>query len=1051
MGEDISRSTFNPAKRYNAVRQQQGRVQLDADWNEQVDIAAYRINTEACDVIGTSGVPRDAAGFGISAAIPNANSAPTDLAISSGRIYVSGQMCEIPRTPVGILNFTGDGTAAAGTQVQLASVVLDGAPLQPGQWLVLTAQGSPAPSPALAQVTAVNAKTGSVTFNVPVTSFGSPNTNPQAQRYITYLTQPDYPSPPALSTSGNAIVYLDVWERPVDFVDDPSLQEIALGGADTTTRTRTIWQVKYVSLAPTTPAACSTPDANINEWIAVTQPSAGLFTNGVLPVTNAGPCSISAGGGYSGIENQLYRVQIHQPGTLAGAAGPFTYPLPKGTATFKWSRDNASVTTAVTGITASASSGGAASSQLTVASTGRDAVLSFKAGDWIEITDDTTDLSGGPGELHQIDINGVDQARSTITLTTPVSTALQGRLTGSHTRIRRWDQGGKVLLAGNGNVWVDLGGAGSTGDIPVPPPGTTLVLENGITVSFALSVATGSMKAGDAWKFAARTATGNIEPLVQAPPSGNQHHYCRLGIVSFDTWNISDCRQTFAPLGERGIHVNAVALTTSGTNLLNDSTLMLQDLAVGIDISCDGALDPVSISQPDNTAGANAVPLTSAQATCQVTVGLPIVSTGPATNVAPIPPYIYGYQQMLMGAAVSLDSTGTTIHWVPTATAVAGLRAQMNTIAATLSPGTQPSSLVLPTLLAHLTLKGDKIWSASDPNTYLDGETLGVPYTDPIDNKTRRTGILLPSGDGRPGGDFSMWFWIQSPPAPPDLAASVTALTFSETVISTTSQPLSITLKNNTAAALPVSITVPPQFATIPPGSIGNIGTVTNVSIPANSTIVISLTFTPTQTGTITGNLTLVGGNTTLAIALSGTSTAYHLSPSSTALNLGSVTVGGKSGSQQITLTNDGSATTAIIVSGAISSSANFLVTFSATTLARGQSTTVNVIFSPQTAGSINGSLIVTTSPINLIPSPIALTGTGVAPKTTKDTKEITVEKVQRDVVKVTDVFQKQGITKLQPQVEPLAEPATGQAFIQANERPAVGPAVPNEVDEQEK
>jgi len=35
---DITRSTFDPTKRYTGVRMQQGRVQVDADWNEQIEM-----------------------------------------------------------------------------------------------------------------------------------------------------------------------------------------------------------------------------------------------------------------------------------------------------------------------------------------------------------------------------------------------------------------------------------------------------------------------------------------------------------------------------------------------------------------------------------------------------------------------------------------------------------------------------------------------------------------------------------------------------------------------------------------------------------------------------------------------------------------------------------------------------------------------------------------------------------------------------------------------------------------------------------------------------
>ena len=51
MTSDISRSTFDPKKHYVRVVMQQGRVQLDADWNEQQAIYQHRNETEARDVI----------------------------------------------------------------------------------------------------------------------------------------------------------------------------------------------------------------------------------------------------------------------------------------------------------------------------------------------------------------------------------------------------------------------------------------------------------------------------------------------------------------------------------------------------------------------------------------------------------------------------------------------------------------------------------------------------------------------------------------------------------------------------------------------------------------------------------------------------------------------------------------------------------------------------------------------------------------------------------------------------------------------------------------
>lgn len=87
MKGDFSRLTFDPSKRYDSVRMQQGRVQVDADWNEQVDIATWHREQALADLIGGCCAPEGAAGFGITAD-------GGDLDIGVGRVYVDGILCE---------------------------------------------------------------------------------------------------------------------------------------------------------------------------------------------------------------------------------------------------------------------------------------------------------------------------------------------------------------------------------------------------------------------------------------------------------------------------------------------------------------------------------------------------------------------------------------------------------------------------------------------------------------------------------------------------------------------------------------------------------------------------------------------------------------------------------------------------------------------------------------------------------------------------------------------------------------------------------------------
>src|SRR5215212_1234221 len=91
MKGDFSRLTFRQDKHYSSVRLQQGRVQVDADWNEQIDIQAHHDRTAARDTVGPHGAPLD---------VPNSFKLFVDdakqncLMIGAGRYYAYGILCE---------------------------------------------------------------------------------------------------------------------------------------------------------------------------------------------------------------------------------------------------------------------------------------------------------------------------------------------------------------------------------------------------------------------------------------------------------------------------------------------------------------------------------------------------------------------------------------------------------------------------------------------------------------------------------------------------------------------------------------------------------------------------------------------------------------------------------------------------------------------------------------------------------------------------------------------------------------------------------------------
>ncbi len=89
MASDITRKLFDQKKHYSGVIHQQGRVTIDTDPNEQLDIQLYRTHTQTKDVVGKAGVPKKNDGFRISL------DAALGIVIKPGRIYVEGLLCEL--------------------------------------------------------------------------------------------------------------------------------------------------------------------------------------------------------------------------------------------------------------------------------------------------------------------------------------------------------------------------------------------------------------------------------------------------------------------------------------------------------------------------------------------------------------------------------------------------------------------------------------------------------------------------------------------------------------------------------------------------------------------------------------------------------------------------------------------------------------------------------------------------------------------------------------------------------------------------------------------
>ena len=350
------------------------------------------------------------------------------------------------------------------------------------------------------------------------------------ERHETYFSQIDLPeadpsaiAAPAADQARADIAYLDLWERPVSFIEHPPMREVALEGPDTCTRTQLVAQVRLLAGAILAgPGDPTPPDAAFD---ALPRCGSGVLTTKDLPAAVldpcADPCEPRVLGTFVGQENRLYRVEIHTAGGI-GAAGA------AGTATFKWSSENAAVATPL----------------LETAPLGSfTAVVEtpelFAEDDLIEIRDDLADLITGPyttrtqtrGELRRI--TGVDVQARTVSWEDAggaLDPALHAALPRAyrvayHAKIRRW-----------------------SGVLPATPG--DIVLGDGVVIELGGS----AMLPGDYWTFVTRVVERSVERLIEAPPRGSCHRYFKLAYIrrrnaaGTQSIVIDDLRPRFRPL-----------------------------------------------------------------------------------------------------------------------------------------------------------------------------------------------------------------------------------------------------------------------------------------------------------------------------------------------------------------------------------------------------------------------------------------------------------------------------------------------------------------------
>jgi|GEM_PF-1109614 len=464
MKSDFTRISFDPTQQYTAVLFQQGRAQLDADFNEASAIHAHFYESLAASLTGTEGaiwlepsklipvVPRHLPGFRIihRRMLSQLHGSLAERAAE----LKEGEKDGMDANAKYLEAFEG-----AAWWISPGHYYAGGLRCENDAWVPLSAQ------PFL----------------------------PDATAQVPEEEDPD-------SAHSLWLLYLDAWERPLSWLDVPRLTDVALGSAvDTAMRAQSIWQVRSFRLS-TTDFAEAEGDANKASRIPMLEAFQGLPWMRPQPrlrvrikpgAASNDPCRPAFATAWQGQENQLYRVEIHDGSLAESDSAP---PV-----SFKWSRENGSVAARVAEVKGTSIL--IAPSQLKAGG--------FRPGDRVEVLKEDADFTGLPGAMLIVaKVHG-----HTLIFEGPEG----GKGIAKGDKLRRWDQkpcGGTVLAVEH--QWVELEQGIEVLFEPAAALADHTVDDPKCPHNFECYGAT-QFRTGDYWVFTARTATAAVDwPLEPA-------------------------------------------------------------------------------------------------------------------------------------------------------------------------------------------------------------------------------------------------------------------------------------------------------------------------------------------------------------------------------------------------------------------------------------------------------------------------------------------------------------------------------------------------------
>ena len=336
-----------------------------------------------------------------------------------------------------------------------------------------------------------------------------------AGKLFEYDQQADFPDAPVLPAD-NYRLYLDVWERTVLSIEDETLRDPGLHGADTCTRTQTMAQVKWCSLT------IDPENSEENPPIGNAELSLTLREGSTEP-DPCDPCSNEVAL-LDKVGNYLFRVEIHYV-EYDGDGKPERIII-------KWSGEN-----------------GAEQYFIDNAPTG------FESNNFAyEFYSGGTEDFASEKHLGRHLATGFSPKRGELETGYPETPSAAFSL------VRRWD--GFCELLKSGANWTLVSGSDrgvmlSTG---VDSEAHGFVKEGVVisvnldAITLELSLDDNDVLAGDYWAKEVRDAVDRPgdDLLIEALPNGIQHHYMTLGAMTggaFTAFESAQCKRfDFPPL-----------------------------------------------------------------------------------------------------------------------------------------------------------------------------------------------------------------------------------------------------------------------------------------------------------------------------------------------------------------------------------------------------------------------------------------------------------------------------------------------------------------------